>query len=160
VSEETITLSPGDHNVLIEQTLQKFAPRFTPGGRVLYVGDTNEKFSLFEEAALLELGVHVEAHGKMPDVIIHDTRRNWLVLIEAVTSHDPIDAKRRAELQEIFDSSRAGLVFVTTFLTRKAMSAYLGRIAWETDVWVAASPSHLIHFNGDKFLGPYKETTE
>jgi hypothetical protein len=157
---QTITLSPGGQNILIEQILQEFAPRFTPGGHILYLGDTDEKFSFFEAAALLELGISIEAHGKMPDVIIYDTHRDWLVLIEAVTSHGPIDAKRKAELQEIFDLSHAGLVFVTTFLTRKAMSAYLGRIAWETDVWVAEAPSHLIHFNGDKFLGPYKETTE
>ena len=102
----------------------------------------------------------MEVHGKMPDVIIHDPGRNWLVLIEAVTSHGPVDAKRRAELQQMFRSARAGLVLVTAFLTRKAMSAYLGRLAWETDAWVAEAPSHLIHFNGDKFLGPYEKVTE
>ncbi len=96
----------------------------------------------------------------MPDVIIHDTRRNWLVLIEAMTSHGPIDAKRRTELSYIFQTSRAGLVFITTFLTRKALVAYLGRIAWETDVWIAEDPTHLIHFNGDKFLGPYLEAAD
>lgn len=151
-------MSPGGQNVLIEEVIQEFAPRFTPGGRVLYIGDTDEKFSFFDADSLRKLGVSIEAHGKMPDVIIYDTRRNWLVLIEAVTSHGPIDAKRRAELQQIFQASQAGLVFITTFLTRKAMVAYLGRIAWETDVWVAEAPSHLIHFNGDKFLGPYEET--
>lgn len=154
----TITLSPGGQNILIEQVLHEFAPRFTPGGRVLYIGDTDEKFSFFDADALAQLSVTIEAHGKMPDVIIHDVGRDWLVLIEAVTSHGPIDAKRRVEMQEIFQTSRAGLVFITTFLTRKALVAYLGRIAWETDVWVAASPSHLIHFNGDKFLEPHKET--
>jgi hypothetical protein len=35
------------------------------------------------------------------------------------------------------------------------MSRYLGEIAWETEVWVADAPSHLIHFNGERFLGPY-----
>ena len=158
VSEgRTITLSPGGQNVLIEQILHEFAPRFTPGGRILYIGDTDEKFSFFEAAELGGLGVRIEAHGKMLDVIIHDTRRNWLVLIEAVTWHHPIDAKRRTELSHIFQTSRAGIVFLTTFLTRKALAAYFGRIAWETDVWVAEAPSHLIHFNGDKFLGPYEE---
>lgn len=90
---QTITLSPGGQNILIEQIIQEFAPRFTPGGRILYIGDTDEKFSFFDADSLMELGVSVEAHGKMPDVIIHDTRKNWLVLIEAVTSHGPIDAK-------------------------------------------------------------------
>lgn len=150
-----VTLSPGGQNILIEQLIHEFAPRFTPGGRILYIGDTEEKFAFFEAEVLAALGVVTEAHGKMPDLIVYYRERNWLVLIEAVTSHGPIDAKRRVELQALFQGSSAGLVFITAFLTRKAMNAYLSRLAWETDVWVAEAPSHLIHFNGDKFLGPY-----
>ncbi|MGI4791528.1 MAG: BsuBI/PstI family type II restriction endonuclease [Janthinobacterium lividum] len=151
---KVITLSPGGQNVLIEQIIHEFAPRFTPGGKILYIGDTGEKFVFFDADTLAELGIVTEAHGKMPDLIIYYTAKKWLVLIEAVTSHGPIDAKRRAELQALFQSSQAGLVFITAFLTRKAMAPYLGRLAWETDIWVAEAPSHLIHFNGDKFLGP------
>ena len=40
-------------------------------------------------------------------------------------------------------------------LTRKAMVGYLDQLAWETEVWVADSPSHMIHLNGERFLGPY-----
>lgn len=152
---QVVTLSPGGQNVLIEQIIHQFAPRFTPGGEVLYIGDTEEKFAFFDAPALASLGTVIEAHGKMPDLIIYFRTQNWLVLIEAVTSHGPIDAKRRAELQALFQGSHAGLVFITAFLTRKAMNAYLSRLAWETDVWVAEALSHLIHFNGDKFLGPY-----
>ncbi len=151
----TVTLSPGGQNVLIEQIIHEFAPRFTPGGQVLYLGDTQEKFAFFDAQAFEALGIVIEVHGKMPDVIIHYRTRNWLVLIEAVTSHGPIDAKRRAEMQALFEGSEAGLVFITAFLTHKALAPYLGRLAWETDVWVAEAASHLIHFNGDKFLGPY-----
>lgn len=152
---QTVTLSPGGQNVLIEQIIHEFAPRFTPGGQILYIGDTEGKFAFFDAQAFEALGISVEAHGKMPGVIIHHRKRNWLVLIEAVTSHGPIDAKRRAELQNLFQSSEAGLVYLTAFLTRKALAPYLGRLAWETDVWLAEAPSHLIHLNGDKFLGPY-----
>lgn len=152
---QTVTLSPGGQNVLIEQIIHEFAPRFTPGGQILYIGDTEEKFAFFDVPVFEALGIVIEAYGKMPDVIVHYRERNWLVLIEAVTSHGPIDAKRRTEMQALFQSSAAGLVFITAFLTRKALAPYLGRLAWETDVWLAESPSHLIHFNGDKFLGPY-----
>jgi hypothetical protein len=34
---------------------------------------------------------------------------------------------------------------------------YLDKISWETEVWVADSPTHMIHFNGERFLGPYTE---
>ncbi len=93
----------------------------------------------------------------MPDVIAYIEKKNWLVLIEAVTSHGPVDAKRRNELKALFKSSRAGLVFVTAFLDRRSMVKYLSDISWETEVWVADAPSHLIHFNGERFLGPYED---
>lgn len=91
----------------------------------------------------------------MPDVVLHFTAKNWLLLVEFVTSHSPVDGKRHAELAKLFAGSPAGLVYVTAFPNRAIMSRYLGEIAWETEVWVADAPSHLIHFNGVRFLGPY-----
>jgi hypothetical protein len=151
-----VTLSPGGQNVLIAALIAEFCPVFTPGGRVLYVGDADEKFAIFDETALAALGVRVEEHGKMPDLVVHDGERDWIVLVEAVTSHGPVDPKRHDELQALFASSTAGLVFVTAFLDRRTLAKYLGDIAWETEVWVAESPTHLIHFNGERFLGPYE----
>ena len=150
-----ITLSPGGQNVLIKEIIEEFAPRFTPGGKLIYIGDTDEKFAYFDRESLSTLGVEVEDHGKIPDVIIHFTEKDWLILIEAVTSHGPINPKRKIELEKLFKHSRAGLVLVTAFLSRKAMVEYLPEISWESEVWVAESPSHLIHFNGERFLGPY-----
>lgn len=91
----------------------------------------------------------------MPDIIIFYTAKQWLILIEAVTSHGPIDPKRRDELLRLFENAHVGIVFVTAFLTRQAMKEYLPQISWATEVWVADAPDHLIHFDGDRFLGPY-----
>ena len=151
-----MTLSPGGQNILVKKIIDEFAARFTPNGQLVYVGDTDRKFAHFDETLLAVLNVKIEAHGKMPDVIVYHRARNWLVLIEAVTSHGPVNPKRRDELTELFRDSTAGLVFVSAFLTRKAMVEYLGDISWETEVWVAEAPSHLIHFNGERFLGPYE----
>ena len=98
---------------------------------------------------------NVDSHGKMPDVVLHFVERNWLLLVESVSSHGPVDGKRHAELTKLFAGSTAGLVYVTAFPNRGIMSRYLSEIAWETEVWVADAPSHLIHFNGVRFLGPY-----
>jgi hypothetical protein len=152
---ETFTLSPGGQNVLIKEILEQFCPRFSPGGKVLYLGDADEKWAFYDAGYLAGLGVVVDEHGKMPDVVVHHIKENWLLLIEAVTSHGPVDPKRHIELKELFSGSSAGLVFVTTFLDRAAMGKYLRDIAWETEVWVADAPDHLIHFNGERFLGPY-----
>jgi hypothetical protein len=110
---------------------------------------------IYDREAFKSLGVTVDAHGKMPDVVVHHVEKNWLVLIEAVTSHGPVNPKRRKELKKLFAGSSAGLVFVTAFLDRKTMMRYLDEISWETEVWIASSPDHMIHFNGERFLGPY-----
>ena len=154
---QEIRLSPGGQNVLVKKILDDFCPLFTPGGRIVYLGDTQAKWAYFDSSALTVLGLEIEEHGKMPDVAVHHTEKNWLVLIEAVTSHGPVNPKRRRELKELFSRSTAGLVFVTAFLDRRAMLKYLNDISWETEVWIADSPTHLIHFNGERFLGPYEE---
>ena len=92
----------------------------------------------------------------MADVVIYYPGKNWLILVEAVTSHGPVDGKRHDELKNLFANSSAGLVFVTAFPNRSLMARYLSEIAWETEVWTADAPSHLIHFNGVRFLGPYR----
>jgi hypothetical protein len=148
-------LSPGEHSELIRKIIEDFAARFVPGAVLIYAGDTGEKWGYFEKSLLAKLGVEVETHGKMPDVVLHYPDRNWLLLVESVTSHGPVDGKRHAELAKLFGNSKAGLVYVTAFPNRSIMSRYLGEIAWETEVWVADAPSHLIHFNGERFLGPY-----
>ena len=150
-----ITLSAGGQNELVRRIIEDFCPQFTPGATPLYVGDTARKFAYIDEPALEKHGYTVDLHGKMPDVVVSHTGKGWLVLIEAVTSHGPINPKRQEELRHLFPSAVASIVFVTAFLTRRDMVKYTADIAWETEVWVAESPTHLIHFNGERFLGPY-----
>jgi hypothetical protein len=151
----TMRLSPGVHSSLIRDIVEMFAARFAPGSTLIYAGDTGSKWGFSDKAALSALGVRLDSHGKMPDVVIHDTTRDWLLLCEAVTSHGPVDAKRHEELRHLFAAARPGLVFVTAFASRKIMAKYLSDIAWETEVWCADAPDHLVHFNGERFLGPY-----
>jgi len=151
-----INLSPGEHSELIRAIIEHFGARFVPGGVLIYAGDTGAKWGYFDAALLSKLGVSVDAHGKMPDVVLYYPDRNWLLLVESVTSHGPVGAKRHAELARLFSDSKAGLVYVTAFPSRAVMSRYIGDIAWETEVWCADAPSHLIHFNGERFLGPYE----
>ncbi|WP_374091073.1 BsuBI/PstI family type II restriction endonuclease [Methylomicrobium lacus] len=157
--DQEIKISAGDHSELIKAIIEDFAPRYAPGGKLIYAGDTGDKWGYFDKTLLESLGVVVDSHGKMPDVVIWDTDRNWLLLIESVTSHGPVDGKRHAELTRLFAGSSAGLVYVTAFPTKSLMARYLPEIAWETEVWLSEAPSHLIHFNGERFLGPYKNET-
>ena len=152
---DTIRLSAGDHSELIKAIVEEFAPRFVPGAVLIYAGDTGKKWGYFDRILLETLGVAVDGHGKMPDVVLYDRDKKWLLLVEAVTSHGPVDGKRHEELRRLFAKSKAGLVYVTAFPSRAVMARYLGEIAWETEVWCTDAPTHLIHFDGKRFLGPY-----
>jgi adenine-specific DNA-methyltransferase len=154
-SGQNIQLSAGGQNNLIQEVVENFCPRFTPGGMVLYLGDAGDKFVVNETKQLQSIGIDLDPHGKTPDVIVYHQSKNWLVLIEAVTSHGPVNLKRHNELKQLFQGSSKGLVFVTAFPDRQVMAKYLAEISWETEVWVADNPEHMIHFNGDRFLGPY-----
>lgn len=156
--DKDINLSPGKHSELIRAIIEDFVPRFAPGSVLIYVGDTGCKWSYFDENCLASLEVAVDIHGKMPDVVLHYVEKNWLILVEAVTSHGPVDGGRHTQLAELFAGATAGLVYVTAFPNRVVMGPYLPKLAWETEVWVADAPSHLIHFNGERFLGPYPNT--
>ncbi|MFC5044416.1 BsuBI/PstI family type II restriction endonuclease [Aquimarina hainanensis] len=153
--DKTFYLTPGKHSILIKQIIEVFGPKFVPGAELIYVGDTENKKGYYLKDRMLELGVEIDDKGKFPDVVLYFEKENWLILAESVTSHGPVDGKRYKELNNLFGGSTAGLVFVTAFLDRKMMSKYIADISWETEVWVAEDPEHMIHFNGHKFLGPY-----
>lgn len=150
-----IILSPGIHSELIRDIVLSFGPRFAPGGELVYVGDTGNKHGLFDKDLLMSLCVRLDNHGKLPDVVIYMRDKNWLLLIESVTSHGPVESKRQIELARLFKGCTAGLVYVSAFPDRKTFLRYLAVIAWESEVWIANAPTHMIHFNGTRFLGPY-----
>lgn len=155
-NEQEITISAGNHSDLIRHIIEDFGSLFVPGGDLAYVGDTGTKWGYCDQELLASLGVDVGHHGKMPDVVIYHSENNWLVLVEAVASSGPVDAGRHTELAELFKNSSAGLVYVTAFPNRgEIFRKFLAVVAWETEVWCASDPTHLIHFNGARFLGPY-----
>ena len=109
---------------------------------------------MLDQEGLQTLAITITEHDKLPDIILYDEQRNWLFLIEAVTSHGPVSPKRHREIEEMLASCPALRVYVTTFLTFADYRKYAADIAWETEVWIAEAPDHLIHYNGHKFLGP------
>lgn len=154
--EQQITISAGGHSDLIRSIIEDFGSLFVPGGELVYVGDTGTKWGYFDRELLASLAVELGHHGKMPDVVIYHREKNWLILAEAVTSSGPVDGGRHTELAELFKNSKAGLVYVTAFPDRgEIFRKFLGVVAWETEVWCASDPTHLVHFNGIRFLGPH-----
>jgi type II restriction enzyme len=151
---KTIKLSAGKHNEVQAAIVHNFAARFVKGGIVIYLGDTAKKNLYVDEKMLLELNVPIDQHSKLPDVVIYDPNKNWLFLIEAVTSHGPVSPKRLIELEEFLKNCKAGKIYVTAFPDFSEFKRHTNNIAWETEVWLVEVPDHMIHFNGDKFIGP------
>jgi type II restriction enzyme len=122
---------------------------------VLYVGDTEQKILHIEHEALQKLGFFEIAHDALPDVVAYDPKRKWIILVEAVHSSNPISSVRHLMLERMTAQCSAPCVYVSAFRDRASLREWLLEISWETEVWLADTPDHLIHFNGDKFLGPH-----
>jgi hypothetical protein len=150
-----VELSPGLHNELQRLIITEFAPRFAQGSVVLYLGDTAQKRLVVATEILNALNVPEMNHDKLPDVVLYEERRGWLFLIEAVTTHGPVSPKRHAELEAVLKDCPAKRVYVTAFMDFAGFKKYASEIVWESEVWIAVCPDHMIHFNGEKFLGPY-----
>lgn len=157
IEGNTLQFSNGEHNLLQKAIIEEFLPLYGYGAEVLYVGDTADKYLHLDQVKLDALGFFKLDHGELPDVVAYSKSKNWLYLIEAVHSSGPISETRLLELKELTKDCKADIVYVTAFLDRGTFRTWVKDIAWETEVWIADNPTHLIHFNGDKFMGPYKE---
>ncbi len=151
-----IELSPGKHNEVQKAIIEQFAPRFATDAKLLYIGDTAKKNVIMDAVTLATLGLGADDHDKLPDVVLFDQKKKWLFLIESVTSHGPMSPKRVFEIEERLQNDQVGLIYVSAFPDMAEFRKHMRDIAWETEVWIVEIPDHMIHFNGDRFLGPRK----
>jgi hypothetical protein len=153
----SIELLETSHNEIQKAIIEEFLPRFVPGAEVLYIGDASQKTILIKEDRLKELNFFELSHDRLPDIVAYDPARNWIFLVEAVHSSNPVSHLRHLQLEQLTAKCTVGIVFVSAFKDRKSFAKWIGEISWETEVWLAESPDHMIHFNGDRFLGPHKK---
>jgi hypothetical protein len=154
LDDTEFSLSAGKHNELQKAIIDEFKPRFAPNSKGLYLGDTTDKYLYLDAVTLEELGITITLHDKLPDIILYDEEKDWIYLIEAVTSVGPMSPRRIIEINEITAGSKSGKIFVTAFPDRKTFKKFYEELAWDTEVWIAENPDHLVHLNGDRFLGP------
>ena len=154
INNQDFTFSPGKHNELQKAIIEEFAPRFAPNSECLYVGDTTEKDLVKNVAKLSELGFEITLHDKMPDIVLYCEDKKWLYFIESVTSVGPMDSKRMIEISEMTKNVTVGKIFITAFQDFATYKKFADCLAWDTEVWISDMPDHMIHLNGDKFMGP------
>lgn len=154
-SGHILDFARGGHNQLQREVIEEFLPRFGGLCEVLYVGDATDKYLLRSDDKLKELGFFELSHDSLPDIVAFNQEKNWLFLIEAFYTSGPMSEERILELKKALINCSAGLIFVTAFTSKIDFKKNVGDIGWETEVWTADNPDHLVHFNGNKFLGPY-----
>lgn len=154
INGEKFEFSTGKHNELQKAIIEEFAPRFAQNSIVLYVGDTKDKDLYKDNELLKKLKISMGEHEKLPDVILYQDDKKWVYFIEAVTSVGPISPKRILEINEMTKKCDLGKIFVTAFIDMKTFKKFAEDLAWETEVWLSEMPDHMIHLNGDKFVGP------
>lgn len=154
INGDDFQFSAGKHNELQKAIIEEFAPRFAPNSECLYVGDTIEKDLVKNVEKLQNLGFEITLHDKMPDVVLYREDTDWIYFIESVTSVGPMDPKRILEISEMTANVSSGKIFVTAFLNFATYKKFSDSLAWETEVWIADMPEHMIHLNGDRFMGP------
>lgn len=155
---KTIVLSYGEHNNLQKAIIEVFLPLFGFGAEVLYVGDTKDKFLHLEKAELEKIKFFTLEHEELPDVVAYSREKNLLYLIEAYHSTGEWDEIRVRKVKRKLEESgcTANVIFFTAFENKNIFKQKAKDIAWETEVWIADSPEHLVHFNGYKFLELHK----
>lgn len=151
-----VHLSAGGQNVLIKKMVEEFCPRFIPGGIVLFIDDTDKAMGDVVASTMERLNIKIPKHGKAPDLIVWDDNKGWLFLLEACSTHGPIDVVRKRELRRLFKGAKGAPVYVSCFPSRAIMRQYLTDLAWETEAWCANDPTHMVHLDGERFLGPYE----
>lgn len=154
-------LKDGEHNLIQQQVITEFLPRFGYGATLLYCGDSDNKYGVVnEKEKLAELGIKDLSQGKLPDIVAYSAEKDWIYLIEAYHTSNPITAERKYELEQMMGECADKCIYITAFESNDAFRNCKEDLAWETEVWIVTNPDHMIHRNGFRFIGPYGKTTE
>lgn len=133
--------------------LEKFIPQFAPQAKVLFLRGSNDHPVIFVRGTLQRLDIPVGKLNKLPDVVLHLPKRRLLLLLEL---NKPISTRRHTQLERLLMACPARREYVSALSDWRAYGRHGNNVAWETHVWLAEIPEHMIHCNGEKFFGPHR----
>jgi hypothetical protein len=135
-------------NRVLRAVLKKFQPRFVPHGRVVWGGTVSDETLQGPRRRFSALGLCWPPSPEIPDVVIHDRTRRWLVLVDVAGRRGQLTAKRCESLKQMFHGSGLQLVLVNAFVSRRELQEFFIDCPWWTSAWFADEPEHMIHFDG------------
>ena len=146
-------LSTGAHNRLQKAVAEVFKEQFARNSEFIYLGDSTDRELYKNRELLADLGFDITL-DILPDIVLYDREKKWLYFIECVTSVGPVSEQRKADIEAMTVGVDAGNIYITAFPDLATFKKFAGDLAWETEVWIADMPTHMIHLNGDRFIGP------
>ncbi len=132
--------------------IEKFIPQFAPQAKVLFLRGSDDRPLILASGALQRLGVPINKVDKLPDAVLHLPKRRLLILLELNT---PITTKQRNQIERLLAECSTMREYVSALSDWQAYSRAGNSFAWDTHVWLAEVPEHMMHYNGMKFLGPH-----
>lgn len=139
ILDRELILSPGDHNIIEKFIVEDIFPKIAPNFQLVYIGDTKSKNLFIDYDICKTIGLTIDVHTKIPDVIGYDDTTKTIILFEAVASSGPIDDLRKKELLEIFQHWTGKLIFGTAFLSSKLFQSFSTTIACGTTAYIIES---------------------
>ncbi len=148
-------LIPGKHSALQIAIVEKFGPRFAIGATVLYLSDILARATIYEKDRLGQLGIVTSTLNELSDIILYSEAKHRLYLIEVGISHRAITRRRRQALEQPMKECSATRIYISAFLNHAEFGRYCHLIAWESHVWLADIPEHMIHYDGEQYIIPH-----
>ena len=136
----------GRHNSLIVDTIELFGPRYAPNSFIIFLQDTLNNIAIYEQSWLAPLGLSITAWTQLPDILLYHETARMLFFLELVTLHGPISQKRKLELEELCRESNLSRTYISVFFSRDDFRPYATHIAWDTMIWLAQIPDHVIYY--------------
>jgi type II restriction enzyme len=145
-----LELSAGAHNVLEKYIVEVLIRSQVKKPEIVYIGDTKKKMLYVNEKLVKKLGIVLDKHDKLPDVIVWSHASRRFFVIESVTNVGPVEESRKKEIDNVINKKTGknyDIVYITAFLDRKTFARFAGIIANETYVWIASEPDQLIRYS-------------
>lgn len=137
---------PGRQNSLLVDTIELFGPQYAPDSFILYLQDVSNNITIYEHIWLAQLGLLITAPALLPDILLYHEGADMLFFIELVTMHGPIVQQRKYALEALSRKVKTRRVYVSVFFSYIDFKPHATSIAWDSCVWMAQIPDHIIYY--------------
>ncbi|GCE03778.1 BsuBI/PstI family type II restriction endonuclease [Dictyobacter aurantiacus] len=135
---------PDRHNSLLVDTIELFAPRYTPGAYILRLQDPTNTIDILERNQLQQFSLGTIPSPDLPDILLYQASKRVLFCVDVLTMHGFVSLQRKQTLEQAMISCPLRRVYISSCYDFYDYKQFADRIAWGTYVWLAHAPEHTI----------------